>query len=84
MTMPDEIVNVLRDLRREVEAHLKWREDMGKKILPTTFGMYAVNNRHFVDRLRGGGEFQSSTIRRARKFMKDDRAEIERRMRGRK
>lgn len=77
--MPDETVNILKQLRREVEEHLAWRKAGGKEIKATTFGVYAVANRHFYARLKDGREFQSSTIRAVRKFIKDDRAEIERR-----
>lgn len=77
-------VNEVSELLDEVRAHLAWRKSVGKGIKESTFGMYAVASSRFVERLRNGMDFQSVTIRRARKFMKDDRAEIERRMRGRK
>jgi hypothetical protein len=77
-------VNAVSDLLKEVEAHLAWRASVGKKIQETTFGMYSAANTRLVQHLRAGKDFQSVTIRRVRKFIKEDRREIERRTRGRR
>ncbi len=41
---------------------------------PTTFGKDAVNDGHFVARLRGGSNITIGTIDRARSFMEGRRA----------
>jgi predicted transcriptional regulator len=48
----------------EVELFLATRG-----MAPTDFGVHAVNNPSFVQRLREGMDFRVSTIDRVRKFM---------------
>lgn len=53
-------------LLAEVERFLKRR-----RMAPTTFGGLAAGNRHFVQRLREGGDNLTSTVDKVRLFMKE-------------
>lgn len=36
---------------------------------PTTFGLKALNDPHFIKRLRGGGDVKTATATKVREFM---------------